>query len=149
MLPNPRVRRLVVAEPFEARDEQARSAARSKASIDLVQAARARLNGKKVDEPLHETTEEALVVERRHAVGLLLLAARVVQEDEIEIRAVTELEAGKLAIADDGETGVARRRTATRLAVLRGELLPRRTQRVVEHELGRVREPITDLHERQ
>src|SRR5262245_17909285 len=113
-----------MAEPLQARDEQARPAARPKACVDLVEAARARLHGKKVDEPLHEATEEALVVERRHAVGLLLVAARIVQEDEIEIRAVAELEAGELAVADDGEAGVARRRTAARLAVLRGELLP-------------------------
>src|SRR6185503_9980531 len=149
MLPNPGVRSLVVTEAFEARDEQARSAARPKASVDFVQAARARLNRKKMDEPLYEAAEEALVVERRHTIGLLLSAARIVQEDEIEVGAVTELEARKLAVANHREPRIAQRWTATRLAVLRRELAPSGAQRVVENELGRVGQPIADLHERQ
>ena len=138
-----------MAEPFEARDEQAGSAARPKARVDFVQTARARLNRQKVNEPLHEAAEEAFVLERRHAVGLLLGAARVVQEDEIEVRAVAELEARELAVADDGEAGCARRRTASRRAVFRDELAPCGAQRVVEHELCRVGQPIADFHERQ
>src|SRR6185503_20591548 len=102
-----------------------------------------------MDEPLHEATEEALVIEWRHTVRLLLSATRIVQEDEIEIGAVAELEAGKLAVTNHREPRIARRRTATRLAVLRHELAPGGAQRVVEHELGRVGQPITDLHERQ
>ena len=44
VLPNPSVLRLIVAKPLEARDEQARPAARTQPRVDLVQAARARLN---------------------------------------------------------------------------------------------------------
>ena len=83
------------------------------------------------------------------AVGLLLGAARVVQEDEIEIGAVAELEPRELAVADDGEAGLARRRAAARRAVFRDELAPRGAQRVVEHELCRVGQPIADFHQRQ
>ena len=36
-----------------------------------------------------------------------------------------------------------------RRAVLRHELVPRRPQRIVEHELGRIRQPIADFHQRQ
>ncbi len=69
--------------------------------------------------------EESLVVERRHAVGLLQLASRIVQEDEVEVGPVPELEARQLAVADDGKAGLARRRAAARRAVLRDELAPR------------------------
>ena len=47
------------------------------------------------------------------------------------------------------EAGLARRRAAARRAVLRDELGARHAERIVEHELGGVRQPVTDLHDRQ
>ena len=149
VLPYPRVLRLIVPKPFEARHEQPGSAARPQARVDLVQSPRARLNRQEVNQALHEAAEEALVVERRIAVGLLLRAARVVQEHEVEIGPVAELEPRELAVADDRKTGLARRRAAARRAVLRDELAARGTQRIIEHELGGIRQPVADLHQRQ
>ena len=53
--------------------------------------------------------EEHRVLERLRAVGLLGLARGVVQEHEVEVRAVAELEAAELAVGDDAELRVARR----------------------------------------
>src|SRR5216110_1891965 len=110
MLPDPGFGLLVAAETVKARHEETGAPARPQPRVDLVQLARARLNREIVNQALHEPRKEPLVVERRRAVGLLLLTARIVQEHEIQIRAVAELEAAELAVANDRETGLARRR---------------------------------------
>ncbi len=51
------------------------------------------MHREQVDDALGEPNEEHLVVERLGGVGLLLLASRIVQEDEIEIGRVAELHA--------------------------------------------------------
>ena len=61
--------------------------------VDLEQIALARLDGQPVDELAHEG--------RIHLLRPLILV--VVQEDEVEVRAVAEFEPAELAIADDGD----------------------------------------------
>ena len=102
-----------------------------------------------MNEALHEPAEETLVVERRRAVGFLMRTARIVQKHEIEIGAIAELETRELAVADDGKPRFTQRRSAPRRAVLRDELVARGAQRKIEHELGSIRQPVADLHERQ
>ena len=77
--------------------------------VDLVQAPGRRMHRQQVHQPLREAHEEHLVVDAARPFGLLLRAARVVQEHQIEIRAVAELHAAELAVADHAEShGAAR-----------------------------------------
>ena len=87
-------------------NEQPSAAARTQASVDVIESARARLDREEMNEPLHEPREEALVIERRFAVRLLLRAARIVEEHEIEIGAVPELEPAELAVQTNHTTTV-------------------------------------------
>ena len=64
--------------------------------------------------------EEHGVVERLRAVGLLLLTGRVMQEHQIQVGAVTQLQATELAVGDDGKARRARRRRSRRSEAPRG-----------------------------
>src|SRR4051812_41479544 len=149
MLPDPRLLFLISIEAVDARHEQPGAAARPQTRIDVVETSRARLDREEMNQPLDEPREEALVFQRRLAIRLLLRAARVVQEHEVEIGAVAELEAAELAVADYREADCARRRPGERRAVLVCELAPRHSERMLEHELRGVGEPVADLHQRQ
>src|SRR5690606_34048739 len=105
VLPDPRLVALVAAEVIEARDHEAGAPARPQPRIDLVQAPGARLDRQEVDQALDQAREEPRVVERGGPRRLLVAAGRVVQEHEVEVRAVAELEAAELAVADHGEAG--------------------------------------------
>ena len=68
------------------------------------------------------------VVERPRAVVCWMLAARIVQKHEIEIRNIAEFQAAELAVAGHGHAHRAQRRfliAAVRNAVNCGHLLPR------------------------
>ena len=51
-------------------------------------------------EALSEALKEQCVVDRLRSVGALRLAARVVQEHQVQVGAVTELQAAELAVRD-------------------------------------------------
>src|SRR4029079_5220584 len=72
MLPDPRVLFLIAIEPVHAAHEQPGSAARAEPRVDVVETGRARPDREEMHQPLHEPSKEALVVERRLAIRLLL-----------------------------------------------------------------------------
>ena len=78
-------------------------------------------------------------------------ACGVVQEHEVQVRTVAELAAAELAVADDAD----RHRTplravaAHRHAPLRADLAQRQLDDALDDELGDIREPIADPHQRQ
>src|SRR2546423_11888717 len=74
-------------------------AARAQAHVDLIEPTGGGVHGQQVHDALREPHEEQLVVDGARAAGLLMLAVRVVQEHEVQIRAVAELHAAELAVA--------------------------------------------------
>lgn len=109
------------------------------------------MHGENVHDALRETYEEDLVVERRLGVGLLLLAAGVVQENEIEVGGVTEFDAAELALADRTDPHDAPRGAgaAHRHAELTGDLPPAGAHRLLEQQLRDIGQAIADAHQRQ
>src|SRR6185503_18800020 len=91
VLPGPRARGLVFAERVERAHEQPRRAVGTQTQVDLVEHARGRVAA----EPRVHALRDA-----REALGRLRAA---VQEDDVEIRAVAELLAAELSIADDAQ----------------------------------------------
>ena len=103
-------------------------------------------------EPLHQPQEEHAVLDDLRAGRALHLAVRVVQEHQVEVRAVPQLDAAELAVGDDDHAGRLEPRIgrpAHRHAVTRGDLLPREVQRFLHEQLCEVRETVAHLHQRQ
>ncbi len=75
----------------------------------------------------------------------------VVQEHQIQVGAVAELPAAELAVADDADRNRAALRAvaAHRHAPLRADLAQRQVDDPLDDELGDIREPIADPHQRQ
>src|SRR5882762_8531360 len=102
-------------------------------------------------DPLREPHEEQLVVDRTRARGLLRLAMRIVQEHQIEIGRIAELDTAELAVTDrtDAHRSALAALTAHRGSELRSDLSPAELDRTLHDELGDVREPVADTHQRQ
>ena len=111
------------------------------------------MHGQQVHEALAQALEEDCVVDDLRAVGALRLAARIVQEHEIEVRPVTRARARRAcrtprrSCARRCERPV--RIDVARHAVTGGDLRPREHQRFAHDQLGDVGEAIADLHQRQ
>ena len=86
------------------------------------------------------------------AAGLLVLAVRVVQEHQIQIRGVAELHAAELAVADGADAhrraAAPPRRTSARRTA-RVICRQASSMRTLDDELGDVGEAVAHLHERQ
>ncbi len=153
MLPGPGLRELIIPEGRQTRDQQSRVARRAQAHVDLVERTGRRHRRQQVDDALPQTREEQRVVQRPRAVRLAL-AGRIMQEDEIQIRAIAQLDATQLAVADDHEAAtqaVAGDRLAIAPdgeAMLAGQGLPRHRQHLFQHHLGDEGQIVTDLHQR-
>ena len=84
-------------------------------------------------------------------LGFLLLAVRVVQEHQVQIRGIAELHAAELAVADgaDAHRRAVRALAAQGRAELRGDLPPAQLHGALDDQLGDVGEAVAHLHERQ
>ena len=152
VLPGPRFLEFVLAKCRERLHQQTAIAGGPQPRVDFVQAARRAVHREQVHEALAEPLEEQSVVDRLRAIGALRLAARVVQEHQVQVRAVAELQAAELAVRDHDHVRDARRAArvgVTRHAVPRLDLRPRQHQRFLHDQLGDVGETIADLHQRQ
>ena len=98
MFPGPSFVELVLLEGIDPGHEKAALAVGPQAHIDLVQPPCRRVHREKMDDALPQPQEEHRIVDRARAVGLLKLAGRVVQKDEIEVRSVPKLQAAELAV---------------------------------------------------
>ena len=102
-----------------------------------------------MDDPLPQPREEQRVLERARAVGAEV-GGSVVQEHEIEIRAMTELDATQLAVGHDHEIRIAGLALAfLRCAVFGKQILPAETQHVPEDRLGEEAQVVAHLHQRE
>src|SRR6185437_966061 len=151
VLPGPGILALVVGERLDAGDQQASLAARAQPHVDLVETAGGGVHGEEVHDALRQAYEKQLVVDRLGAARLLALAARVVQEHQVQVRGIAELHAAELAVADGADAHVAHDRAviAPRRAELRADLPPAERHGALDDELGEVGESVAHLHERQ
>ena len=149
VLPGPRVLSLVAAETVEARHEQPGAAVGPQAHIDLIQAPRTRLYRQHVHEALHEPCKKHCVVERPEPVRFLVRPAAIVNEHQVEVRAITQFETAELAVTDDAQARGARRFAVHGHAVPRHEFAPGGVEREVEQDFRRIGQPVADLHQRQ
>jgi hypothetical protein len=109
------------------------------------------MHREQMHQPLCEAHEKHLIVDRALSLGLLLRATGVVQEYQIEIRAVAKFHAAELAVADDAKP---HRPTsallgAHRRAELRRELLPGEREHTLDDQLGDIGQAVADPHHRQ
>src|SRR5215471_1950249 len=151
MLPGPGFPPLVIRECLDARDQQSSLAARTQPHVDLIEPPGRGVHGEQVNDALREPHEEQLVVDRPGAARLLVLAVRVVQEHEVEVRGITELHAAELAVADRTHVHRTHRLplAAAGHAELRGDLPPAELHRALDDQLGNIGEPVAHVHERQ
>ena len=102
-----------------------------------------------MDDALAQASEELRAVDGLGAVGLGLRIA-VMNEHQVQIRAVTELQATDLAVADDDEVRVARCAVCTeRPTMTLHRVLPGQRQHLVEDRLGQPGEVIRHFHQGQ
>src|SRR6202035_4550571 len=107
MFPSPRILALVAFECIDTRHQEPALAVRPQTHIDFVESAGRRMHGKEMHDALSQAQKEDAVVERARSRGLLNLAARIVQKDQIEIGAITQLQASQLAVTGDGDAYLA------------------------------------------
>ena len=98
VLPGPRLFSLVFRERIDARYEHAALAAGPQSDIHFIEPAGSGVHRQQMHDALREADKEDLVIDRASPVGLLALAARVVEKHEIQIGGVTELHAAQLAV---------------------------------------------------
>src|SRR5258708_33057049 len=126
---------------MEARRRESARAVRPQAHVHLIEPAGRRMHGEQMHDALSQAQEEDAVVERPLALRLLNFSARIVQEDQIEIRAITQLQASQLAVTRDGDAYRAQiplLAAAKRGAVNVGHLLPREILAALNDELGNI-----------
>ncbi len=110
------------------------------------------MNREQVHETLPEALEEQSVVDRLRSVGALRLAARVVQEHQVQVRAVAELQAAELAVRNHDHVCDAHctaRVRVVRHAVPGLDLRACQRHCFLHDQFGDVRETVADLHQRQ
>jgi hypothetical protein len=151
MLPGPRVFALVAFECVDASHEESAFAVRSQAHIHLVEPTRRRMHREEMHDTLPQSQEKDSVVERTRGRSLLDFAARIVQKDQIEIGAISELQPSQLAVAGNGDSHWPPLRIAAAVwdAVDLRHLLPREIHAALNYQFRNVGQPIAHLHERQ
>ena len=151
VLPGPGFAPLVLLERADLGECEATLAGRPQPHIHFVEPASSGMHSQQVHEPLSESQEEDLIVHHLRAARLLPLACGVVKKDEIEVRGVAKLHAAELAVAGDPEPHGALLSfvLAARLAVLRGRVPECQRERLIDDQLGHVRQPVADPHQRQ
>src|SRR5208337_1377303 len=105
-----------------------------------------------MDDALSEAQEEHAVVERTLAPGLLKPAARIMQEHEVQIRAVAELQAAELAVSGHRDVHDASGRlllAAVRHPVDLRHLSPGEVHAALNDELRDIGQAIADPHQGQ
>ena len=150
VLPGPGLALLVFLEAGQVRDREPALAAGPQPHVHLVEPASGGVDGQQVHESLAEAIEEDGVVDHLGPRRLLHIAARIVEEDQVEIRGVAELPAPQLAVADRRETrrpqaaGVA----TARLAVDGGQLVPGQSHGPVQYQFSDIGQAVADDHQR-
>src|SRR3954465_2751100 len=108
------------------------------------------MHSKKMDQSLSQALKEDRVFDRCFAIRALLFTARVVQEHQVEIGAITQLKTTQLAVSDDNHAGSLHFALAKPgYAVSRSDLCPGQRQRLGHDELSNVGETIAHFHQRQ
>ena len=151
MFPGPGVFFLVTFERVNTRNQQSGTAVGPQARIDFVQLAGARLRGQEVHKTAHQATEKHRIIERLVAVSLLLLAFRVVQENDIQVGAIREFKPAQFSIPDDAKAGFVENSVhhVVRYAMTPGKVGPGNLQSFFQDYLGKPGECIADFHNRQ
>ena len=143
---------LVTLERVDAGHEKAALAVRPQPHVDFVEPSGRRMHGEQMHDALSKPQKEHHIVERAFAPGLLNLAARVVQEDEIEIGAVAEFQAAELAVTRHRHLHDASSRflvAAVRNPVHLGHLLPGKIHAALDDQFRDIGQPVAHRHQRQ
>ena len=145
VLPGPGILTLIVGESLQRGHQQASVTRRPQPHIHLVKAARRRDGRQQVNDALPQASKKDRGVQRARAIGGALAVA-VVQEHQIEIRAVAQLDAAQLAIANDQKRRLTVI-TARGHAMLAGQVLPGHGQHRFQNHFRNEGEVIAHFHQ--
>ena len=148
VLPGPGLALLVALEGTHGTDQQPRGAGRTQAHVHVIELTGVGLGSQHMNDALPQPGEELRAVDGFGAVGFALGIAIV--DEHRPVRAMPQLDAADLAVADDDETRIAQAAIAALgLAVTGHRLAPGQGQHLIEDRLGQPGQVVADFHQGQ